>query len=254
MYKFDDIDITSLGAMPGKVPGECLAISGVFDLPKRVGETEYNWGTSIEPFVEEADIKLDGRTITLVCVVGHDMLEDFKQHAIACRKLTTDFGVFDVIQRDAISVERHANICIVTVKLWQPEYIPMELTVIPSGGAYMLIGLFNLADDFGIYMKYKSGVRDTSKRIEVQTTSLYSSSMYREPQELSFSCFLKAGTMQEAYSKMMQFHALCVSPGIKMFTDAENKQHKIYFKDEIRCKTIADGLLSFDLKMRKLND
>ena len=50
-YKLDDIDISSYDAFPyvgqTKDSKDCIAISGVFDLPKRKGTTEYNWGTSI---------------------------------------------------------------------------------------------------------------------------------------------------------------------------------------------------------------
>lgn len=72
-YKLDDIDISSYDAFPyvgqTKDSKDCIAISGVFDLPKRKGTTEYNWGTSIEPFVDAEDIELDGRTLVLSLVV-----------------------------------------------------------------------------------------------------------------------------------------------------------------------------------------
>lgn len=69
-YKLDDIDISSYDAFPyvGQTK-DCIAISGVFDLPKRKGITEYNWGTGIEPFVDAEDIELDGRTLLLSLVV-----------------------------------------------------------------------------------------------------------------------------------------------------------------------------------------
>ncbi|MBR8720205.1 hypothetical protein IX307_001371 [Bacteroides pyogenes] len=254
MYKFDGVDIKTLGATPGKVPGECLAISGIFDMPKRIGETEHNWGSSIEPFVDKEDIEIDGRTITLVAIVAASHIVDFKKKAIACRVLGTAFGDFNVIQRDAIVVEKHADISIVTVKFWHPEYHTVPLSISPSGGSGMLIDNYNLISDFGIYMKYKSGVNDTAKRIDINTTARYSNSEYRELSDMIFTGHLKAASMQDAYSKMMQFHALCLSPGIRTFSDAGNKKHKVYFKDEIRCKAVMNGLLSFDLKMRRLND
>lgn len=44
-YKLDNIDISSYDTFPyvGQTK-DCIAISGVFDLPKRKGITEYNWG------------------------------------------------------------------------------------------------------------------------------------------------------------------------------------------------------------------
>ncbi len=240
--------------MPGRVSGERLAISGIFDLPKRIGTTEYNWGTSIEPFVDEQDIELDGKTLTLIVIVPLDKTEAFKQKAIACTTLGTDFGDFKVIQKDEITVEPHNTSNIITIKFYQYEYEKPQLMMQGSGGISNIIDSYNLSKDFGIWYTYKSGMKNTAKRIDVSTTGTYMNTTYREARDLSISCNLKADSVLEAYTKMMQFHALCIQPGIHAFVDAGNNQHNVYFKDGITCKLLNEGIISFDLKMRCLND
>lgn len=71
-YKLNNVDINSFFAVP-VLQGQRLAVQGIFDLPKRKGITERNWGTSIEPFVDAEDIELEGRELILYSAQGYDM-------------------------------------------------------------------------------------------------------------------------------------------------------------------------------------
>ena len=157
-YKLDDIDISSYDAFPyvGQTK-DCIAISGVFDLPKRKGITEYNWGTGIEPFVDAEDIELDGRTLLLSLVVRSEnvksQLDKLKKACISCRRLSTRFGSFNVICKDEISVEEYVtlNMAIVQVKFWQQSYIPAEIDINPSGGNNYVMDGYSLSADLCIF-------------------------------------------------------------------------------------------------------
>lgn len=65
MYKLNDIPLSTYGITPGRMDGEHLAVKGIFDLPKRTGDTHYSWAETngIQPFVDADEIFLDGRTI-----------------------------------------------------------------------------------------------------------------------------------------------------------------------------------------------
>lgn len=65
MYKLNDIPLSTYGITPGRMDGEHLAVKGIFDMPKRIGDTHYGWAESngVEPFVDADEIFLDGRTI-----------------------------------------------------------------------------------------------------------------------------------------------------------------------------------------------
>lgn len=43
IYKFDTIDVIAYGVLPLRGDGG-VAVSGLFDFPKRKGEIERNWG------------------------------------------------------------------------------------------------------------------------------------------------------------------------------------------------------------------
>lgn len=65
MYKLNNISLESYGIIPGQISGESIAIKGIFDLPKRIGDTHHSWDEtdSVEPFVDNGQIFLGGRTI-----------------------------------------------------------------------------------------------------------------------------------------------------------------------------------------------
>lgn len=259
-YKLDDIDISSYDAFPyvgqTKDSKDCIAISGVFDLPKRKGTTEYNWGTSIEPFVDAEDIELDGRTLVLSLVVRSEkvksQLDKLKKACISCRRLSTGFGSFNVICKDEIYVEEYVslNMAIVQVKFWQQSYIPAEIGINPSGGNNYVMDGYSLNANFGIYVSSRSGVETVGKRIEIGTTLPYMQNEYREPTTLTLKCTMLGNSLEWLYSSMSQFSALCISPGLRNLILKGNERLEIYFKDGITVTVRTKHVLDFDLKCR----
>ena len=69
IYKFDTIDVTAYGVLPMRGDGG-VAVSGLFDFPKRKGEIERNWGDGVEPYLDGKDLEYDGRTIGLKFVMA----------------------------------------------------------------------------------------------------------------------------------------------------------------------------------------
>lgn len=253
MYKFDGIDIRNYGAMPGKIEGEYLAIKGIFDLPKRIGDIEHNWGTSIEPLLSAEDIQLDGRYLSLVVLINSEKTKDFLAKAIECKILSTDYADFEVVQKDAITVSRYDNIDVVEIKFFQDKYTLQPLSTVATSGQQYSIDGYCLASDFGIFIKSVNSSLDIQKRIDISTTDFYRETRYRELHTMVFSGYMKAQSTQAVYHNMMQFHALCMRPGERVFTDINNTINRVYFKDGIQCKIVMDGLLSFELKMCLIN-
>jgi len=258
IYKIDNVNIGTLSATPSNASGEKIALSGLFDLPKRKGTTEYDWGTSIEAFTDADDIILDGRTLTLnVAIKGssvsdlHTKVDAFKADCIHCTKLYSELsGELNVIQKDDISVTEYAgNIALVKVSFWQEVYVPAAISIIPSSGNYML-DTYNLIKDFGIYISSLSEVNGAAKRIDIDTTLPYKTTSYRSAYDLTLKCKMSGQTLQELYSKMSQFNALCIKSGLRALKLPNNTDKKLYFKDGISVKVESDKNLSFDLKCR----
>lgn len=65
MYKLNNILFTDYGIIPSKIQGEGIAMKGIFDLPKRIGDTHYSWQdeNSVQPFVDADEIFLDAREL-----------------------------------------------------------------------------------------------------------------------------------------------------------------------------------------------
>lgn len=73
-YKLNNVNISAFGAFPALV-GEKLAISGIFDCPKRKSPTERIWDTEIEPFVDALDIELENGEIVFNSVINPGLNE-----------------------------------------------------------------------------------------------------------------------------------------------------------------------------------
>ncbi|WP_455673602.1 hypothetical protein [Phocaeicola sp.] len=253
MYTIDEKNISQYGAIPVKNNGP-LAIAGIFDLPKRIGTTEYNWGTSIEPYVDAEDIELDGRTLSLKLAIKavdyRAKLNTLRTDLLACTKLGTELGGFEVLCKDAISVDDYPKLCmaIITAKFWQPAITLPELTLMQSGKAlgYSIDGYY-LSSDFGVYYLEPEGVENQAKRIEVSTTATYQQTLYRELDTITFRCKMRADSLQILYTKMMQFHALCMQPGLRTLASGKISA-KVYFKSGIAVTPLMDRILQFDLK------
>ena len=254
MYKIDGVDISVFGAVPVRNNGP-LALNGVFDLPKRKGTTEYNWGICIEPFVDIDDMQLEGRTLILhVCIKAPDYKQKlglFKKACVDCHELQTRFEKFNVIVKDEIVVDEHvkSDLVFVTVKFWQEEYVLHTLELI-SSGIGITIDNYGLETDFGILLSSRKNDKNEAKRIEVNTTSPYTRTAYREPKNVVFSCSMHGISLDFLYNRIMQFHALCMKPGLREFRDMDNNVYNLYFKDGMIVNVVSDTLLTFDFKCR----
>lgn len=244
-YKLDSIPITNYGAHP-TLAGQALSLHGMFDLPKRIGATEHNWGTSIEPFVEEEDIELDGRALTLHVVIGSEGLENFIQACIACKKLSTDYETYDVVCKDEIQVRKIGEQCIVTIPFWQHTYELSSLDINPSASGSFRLDDFDLRRDFGVYVSESSNLFNTAKRIDIPTTELYERTNYRASRDITLRCSMMGRTLSGVYSNMKRFHALLMAPGMRTLT-APNKMLEVYFKNGMSVRAATHNILQFNI-------
>lgn len=249
-YKLNGVDITTFGAYP-IVSSDAIALSGIFDLPKRIGTTEYNWGTCIEPFVDTEDIELDGRTLTLRVVLNKESLQAYKKACISCTTLGTDLGDFKVKCKDAIICDYFDDgRSTVETKFYQKEYIPVTLSLTESKKGYYMLDSYSLGD-FGIIVNSISGLDDVGKNLEINTTIPYTQSTYRETNDISLRCCMKGDNISSMYAMMMQLHALCYKSGLRTLKIGEKDVYKLYFKDGIvGVKVPTTTMLIFDLKCK----
>lgn len=243
-YKIDGIALSELGAVPGKL--QHIALDGLFNLPKRIGNISHNWGTSIEPFVDVEDIELDGRTLTLLAIVKAGYLEMFKNVCIKATTLSFELNTFFVICKEAIEVDAVGGYRRVQVKFYEPTMYFEVLNTEPSGGGVMGIDNYDLRKDFGIVITKGGGMDNIAKRIEVNTTEFYDNPFFRDERNVTLNCAMMGDSIADLYSKMNQFHTLLISPGMKLLR-VNNNYLDVYFKSGLTAQLMSDKILLFDL-------
>lgn len=253
IYKFNGRDITTYGVLPLQVEGG-VALSGMFDLPKRIGETERNWGDRIEPYVDAEDIRLGDRTIGLKVVMADlKNWEAFRQACLECRILETEWGDYNVLIADEIQVERAGErMGLIGINFLQTDVRLPELTLPSSGGSGYRIDEFNLEKDFGIQVSGMSGDLDVPKRIDVGTTAPYQETGIRTSGTITLECRMQAERLHIIAGRIGQLHALCMSPGMRMLYFPDGRSRQVYVKDGIKVKLEDQRLVNFNIKMQTL--
>lgn len=247
-YKLNGISIATYEANP-IATNQHFALHGIFDLPKRIGKTEHNWGTSIEPFVDEKDIEMDGRTLTLHVGVKHENLGPFIQACVACEKLSIDYDVFDVVCKDEIQVRAIGSqqyFDLVTVPFWQDKYRVGSLDINPSASGAFRLDEFDLNRDLGVYVSESGNLFNMAKRIDIPTTELYERTNYRASRDITLRCSMMGHTFAGVYNNMKRFHSLLMAPGMRTLT-TPNKTLEVYFKSGMVVKAIKSNILQFNI-------
>lgn len=246
IYKIDNIPLSYFGAHPAR-GHHFFALEGFFDLPKRIGKTEYDWGTSIEPFVMEEDIRFDGRTLTLNAVMKKDKLEAFKTACVSCEKLSIESNVFDVVCKDEIQVREVDSYAIVIVKFRQYDFQLQPITITPGVAGVNGIDSYSFYKDFGISISKSNNLSNTAKRIDVNTTEFYKLTEFRNTRNIEFQCSMIGTTFADVYNKINQFQSVIMSPGIRLLSIGNNL-FNVYFKDGFTAQAISENILKFNLK------
>lgn len=258
-YKFDGVDVAAWGVTPFTDEAG-VALEGVFNLPKRTGETEHNWGTEIEAYVKAEDLVTDGRKLTLkVLLKGRNeadytgKLENFKQACVELRRLSCEFGEFDVLVKDEVIVEELPECAaVVSVPMWEQTVVIPELVITGSGKNGVSLDEFCLEKDFGVVVQDWKGGKSVGKRIEVQTTEPYLRTEFRDRGEVTLSCWMKGRDWLEAYAWVKQLQAVCMRPGLRELSFPDGTVCRGYVKDGMTVKPGFGCVLSFDLKIRMI--
>lgn len=258
-YRFDGVDVAAWGVTPFADEAG-VALEGVFDLPKRIGETEFNWGTEVEAYVKAEDIVTDGRKLVLKGLLkGADeadyagKLADFRRACVRLRRLSCEFGEFDVLVKDAVSVEELPGCAaVVGVPMWEQTVVVPQLVVKGSGRSGVSVDEYDLERDFGVVIPDWKGRKDVGKRIEVPTTEPYRRTEFRDGGVVTLSGWMKGEDWLEVYGRIRQLQALCVRPGLRELWFPDGTVCRGYVKDGLAVKPGFGCVLSFDLKLRMI--
>lgn len=141
MYKLNNISLSTYGIEPGRLPGEGIAVKGIFDLPKRVGDTHYEWAESdgVQPYVDADEIFFGGRTLYFqgIMVGGLSplkaLLNTFKTAISSYTDLVpfeTPYGSFCVLVKK-VTPQFYNGGAIVLIEFYEPQLDANCSVVIP---------------------------------------------------------------------------------------------------------------------------
>lgn len=228
---------------------EQVAISGIFDCPKRIGETERNWDTEVEPFVDNDDIMIDGREISVSFICKNtENIDAIKTLVMNSNMLQVETLTFDVISKYEIDVNESGNYFILRFRFWQDIVSLPEMTITPSNTGNIKIDNYNLNKEFGIYGSKEGGFYSVGPRLEVNTTDTYKKCQYRNFRELSINCMMVSTSFTDLYSKMCQFQSLLLSEGLRTLY-IDDKSYSCYFKSGFKAQMVGNNVLKFNLKL-----
>lgn len=117
MYSFNNISLDTFGFIAGRAENSNLAISGVWDMPSRLGKTSHLWGDDhgVEPYVREDEIMFGGRDLALHGYIKGDSkvaasaqlnaLYEMINGVTDLVPLSSDWGAWLVYVSDEISAE-----------------------------------------------------------------------------------------------------------------------------------------------------
>lgn len=246
IYKLDNKPISDYGAIPSLGKKEAYSLCGFMDVPNRKGNTSYNWGVSVEPFLDKEDIVLGGRNITLHCAVPLIYLQGFVDACVRARVLSCELGDYNIFCKDKIKISEVGEYAVVEVPFWQEVVSFDNLQISKTDTGYFQMDGYNLAD-LGIFGEKILGVNNVSRRIEIETTDFYMETENRDVNSVELSCHATGESILYIYTNIMQFNTLCMMPGPRSLVFG-NFSKSLYFKDGVAYKMIAENIAQFKLK------
>lgn len=266
-YKINGVELSKFGATPIIPNSGIFAVEGILDLPQRVGNIERNWGTVIEPFVSEADIKHDGRKIVLNLIVSGesdtDLVSKIENLSDSCMngeiELATPLGTKTVVLSGKVEISPNNFELFVIVKMnFVEQDVKFEaLTKKPTSGAtkYLLDG-FDLIADFGIHFEDSKDLYSTPERIEIKTTDNYKVTRYRNASDIELKCTMIQPNITSAISSINQLWALLKLPGLRTYIDGWRVAHKVFCTNSVKVyftsSTDEEVIARFTLKLRQV--
>jgi hypothetical protein len=228
-YTLNAVNITTYGLVPGHAPGSNIAMSGIFDLPKRLGQCFYEWAESnIEPWVDADEMFFAGRDIAFHgSIIGnskqvndflttlYNAVEAFTDLVV----LSTPYGDFNVQVRTIIP-EYFPGACRVVINFHEPV-VTLTGGSIPGVAAdnYMIDGIPFLS--WGLYYSKGSGMGDLAD-LKEQLFTKYGSEGYqmskRKYRTFDINGFIMGADLTDFLTKTQNLRLIFSSSGMRLIT------------------------------------
>lgn len=228
MYKLNDIDLLTYDIIPGRIPGGNISVSGIYDFPKRMGDTHHSWDdeNGTEPYVDTDELFFEGRDIIFKGVILSGRQNAYLSleilyaaiHAFTSQVVfSTPFGDFNVTVL-SITPIHYPDVTEVEIKMREPV-VDLTGTLPATGsGSYKVDGI--PLTSFGLYI---AGQKDITGLPEskVQYFNSFGSEGFqitkRQTNKLTLTGMLTGNDISDFTTKVKALYKLFSSAGLRTF-------------------------------------
>lgn len=215
---YKNIVLEDLGIVP-------QYLNGHLDLPKRDGESYYDWGKYQEPLVSADDIYFGFRTIELTAIFDGRKNIDFNTTMTTLRNITTEetlstpYGDY-LVKLDVIDITKNYTQNTKMLKIIFQEQNPnltSALPLTPSAAGVRIDG-FDLFSSFGILVE--SVNLPTVSQLNISSDTMYHDktlSIYRKPAKMEIKVNGIYASEIEMSDKIQALNAILAKEGIRSF-------------------------------------
>lgn len=230
MYKLNTIKFENFGLSPGRINASNIALSGMLDMPPRLGKTFHDWTgeAGIEPYVLPSEIRHGGRTLNFsgyftgankASVYG--MMETFFRELASYKDLValeTPWGTHQVYIKENVA-GNYLQHGWVKIELKFEEPVVTNEAVLPTGTETEKPNIDGVAfDDLGMFL---TGFKNHLNRpkTKAQHFTAYETQGYQitPPEALEFELELTAtaGSFTLLKQNIQRLQKLFSSPGMR---------------------------------------
>ena len=203
-----------------------LESKGALDIPKRLGETEYDWGDSngVEAYVSSADLFWDGRIVTLTAFYsGANLITDIETFVNAFKgeeiTLVTSYGVHTCILAGAkvTHMLRPNTKALIDLSFWE-EIITPGTPPTAIGGTGVTYGGYDFFKDFNLIVRGMQGygdIPDFESRAFIYGDSPRKIGAYRKNRGIKIELTGKFASLATLVTKVNALKSVLMSAGLK---------------------------------------
>lgn len=251
-YKINYVSVASWGLKAGFIDSRrpVYALSGAWSLPKRLGDTHYDWQGELDPYVDLDDIALDGRDLTLSLIC--------KKQTAAELKSTIDTFKADVADKFALSHDVlgsfEVSLAEISVAIYgrtwaqltlkMREHSPIIPTKLPAidNGVYGIDG--HSWAQLGLVLQGVDNRYDLAQYTELSITKspVVDSFIagYRQAQTITIQGTVQGATYADFNTKVGQLQSLLSAPGTRTITYFDGSTFKAFCVDGFKITDVCN--------------
>ncbi|MFC2110500.1 hypothetical protein ACFLSU_08030 [Bacteroidota bacterium] len=266
MYKLNNILLSDYGFIASQAPNSNIAVTGVLDMPKRIGKTFHSWGDhhGVEPYVSAAEIFFSGREIAFFGLLKADNKHEaiYKLQGLGfysllnsfteLMPLETPYGTFQVYVKEEIKVDYLTDgWCKIIIKFQEP-IVTIPTPVLPVTTDYRDYGIDGIS--FKTLNAFVTSVNDNMNRPgqKKQNVSVYGKEGYEltktKFQKIKFGLVFQGENFTEIKGNIEIIHKQLASEGLHDI-NIDGTGRKIWAIDGFKVKNIKETVAELSIEL-----